>query len=150
MPRVDLLGPKITLPEDWHGISAVFVAPRAKATSTVPSEAGTVGFQDTVAVSIEPVPSGTTPRAYLDAQIEAMRASGQTVELIETQPTEGSVASITCELTATGPRGRQIGQVQFVAIKNGMAWIVLGNAPRDHGWAEAKERLQKIIETFEF
>lgn len=151
MPKVDLLGPHLELPEGWRGVSFVFVAPPAKggATAGLPTLAAPVGFRETISVAIEPVPKGTTPLAYHEAQLQQLQAGGQRVSVLSKAEREHRGApALLVELKLVGPRGEQLRQLHLIAVTSASE-VMIGIATTldGPGYPIAKKNLTAALET---
>jgi hypothetical protein len=150
--RIDLLGPSIALPEGWRGVSFSFIAPPADNEKlAMPTMAAPVAFRESVTVAIEPVPKGTTPRQYHEAQLEQLKHHAKDVAVVsKTEKTHNNAPAIVVELQIGGLRGERLRQIQLITIANGEAVAAMATTIDGGTYPIAKKRLLAVLESLSF
>jgi hypothetical protein len=151
MPKIDLLGVKLELPEGWRGVSAAFVAPPNNASGNLLTLTPTASFRENISLTLELVPAGTTPERYHQAQLEQLRLSGtKTTPVSSEKLIHKGAPALIAETTTAGPTGERVRQVFFITIRATEAWIAVASLLEDARLEESRTRVRQILTSLDF
>lgn len=136
----------ITYPENWlpiPGLPAV-----VKSAKKAPLDSSGDTFHENVNVITEPVPSGVSLDAYLDKNLELMKANLGGFNLGNTSDSKlgGQPAK---RVVYQHNAGASLKVLAYVSIKNGEAFIVTCSS-ENKSYAEYEPEFEKIAATFKF
>lgn len=119
MPKSDILGLEIELPDDWRGIQAVWMGPLVERKSTgLLAMSGAVQFRPNLALSITPNVKVSIVE-FLDTLIKTMEVQG-----VKTEPHEIKAGQARAEVVTGSPTGTRVRQILHGFSRTPEAWVL--------------------------
>ena len=153
MPRVSLGPLSIEAPHGWTLSTVILAGPPEPPVldSALLWTKPPRPFQRNLVATMEQVDPTETPQAYVNRQVEGLRAAGvprQEAREPETVKLEGDRTGLLTEQLIVGGTGERVRQMQLVTIKDGCAYTLIATHLDGASFEAVRDEFRKILLSF--